>query len=341
MARQWSTTTEKSTTAERPHLTEGQVRSMLEKIGLDPQVDADTHYMILCPFHANYHSAACSVAKDTGFFMCFNASCNARGEFSDLLEHTQGWNIFKTRRFMLEHEGEQKTYDEIIEEIYASSEEMVEFPASTLEKMRNAYAESTQAKDYMHWRGFDDDTLEYFQVGYDPNRRMVVVPMVDNTGRTVGVIGRTIAGEKRFKNSKELPTKKTLFNINNAKRAGSDYVVLVESSYDAMRIHQSGYPNVCATLGGTYSEYHVSQINRHFDGIILMTDSDEAGIKFAEKIARKSRNAGLAVFRGMWSETELFPNGAKDVCDQDDDGNLLMTEKEIAYCIGNKEMFIV
>lgn len=340
MEKRWSTTTEKFTTV-RKQLSDGQVRTMLDKLGFEVKGEDDTHCMILCPFHANHASAAGSIAKDTGFFLCFNTSCGERCEFTDFIERTQGWGMFRARRFILENEGEARTYEEVMKDITASVEDMPEFPAKTLELMQNAYTKSAQVKEYMHWRGFTDETLEHFKIGYDPYRNMVMVPMIDNQGRPVGVIGRTISGEKMFKNSTGLPTKKTLFNIDNAKRAGSDYVVLVESSFDAMRVHQSGYPNVCATLGGTYSDYHVSQINRHFDGIILMTDDDEAGIKFSEKIASKSRKAGLAVFRGMYSATELFPNGAKDVSDQDDDGNLLVSEEDIVHCIKNREMFIV
>lgn len=332
--------TEKSTKPRRK-MTDGQVALMLDKIGLEVKFQDETHLMLLCPFHSNYHSPAFSVAKDTGKFLCFNPSCDARGEFTDLIEHQKGWDMFRSLRFILNNKGEEKSYEQIMQEIEASREDMPEFSAEIFQKMRSAYAVSDQAKDYMHWRGFDDDTLEHFQIGYDPNRNMVMVPMIDNRSRLVGVIGRTISGEKRFKNSKNLPTKKTLFNINNAKRAGSDNLIVVESSFDAMRVHQAGYPNVCATLGGTYSDYHVTQVHRHFDGVILMTDDDEAGLKFADKIARVSRKVGLGVYRAKYSETELFPNGAKDVSDQDEDGNLLVSEREIAYCIKNREMVIV
>lgn len=330
--------TGKSTTS-RPRMSPGQVGRMLDKIGLPHQVEDDTHFMILCPFHANYHSAACSVAKDTGYFLCFNASCGARGEFTTLVEHVKGWDTFRVLRFVQNHKGDERTFEEVMKEVYAASDELKEFDPEIFSKMRKAFHDHPEARDYMHWRGFNDDTLEYFQVGYDPNRGMIMVPMFDTDSRCVGVIGRSIR-EKRFKNSKDLPTKKTLFNINNAKKAGVDRLVLVESSFDAMRIHQAGFPNVCATLGGTYSDYHVTQVQRHFDYLVSMIDNDTAGLAFHERIAKKTKRARVGVYRGAYSGTEFLPNGAKDVCDQDQEGNLLVSEADIRQAIDNADFWV-
>lgn len=341
MAGQWSTTTGASTKSDRRKMTTGQVGAMLHKLGLEPQNEDDTHFMILCPFHANYRSAACSVAKDSGYFLCFNAACGARGQFDELVNHIKGWDYFRCKRFIQSNEGEEKSYEEVMAEIEASIFKMPTFPQDTLDKMRKAFLESEKAQDYMHWRGFEDDTLDHFRMGYDPHRDMICTPMFDNTGNPVGVIGRSIDGEKRFKNSLDLPTKHTLFNIDNAKRAGAEEVILVESNFDAMMIHQAGYPNVCATLGGTFSDHHLSQIHRHFNGLILMTDADEAGIKFAARIAQKAQRVGIPVYQAKWSETELFPHGAKDVSDQDKDGNLILSPQDIVFCIQNRDMVIV
>jgi DNA primase len=330
-------------TARRARMTDGQVGAMLEEIGLEIKNEDDTHFMLYCPFHANFDSPAFSVAKDSGKFVCFNPSCDARGDFDDLLYKVNGWNMMRSRRFVLKHQGVEKTFEQTMKEIEAKTAEMPEFNAELLAKMQKAFWESDDAKEYMHWRGFTDDTLKHFGVGYDPYEKMVVVPMIDNRARCVGMIGRTAIknGEKRFKNSLGLPTKKTLFNINNAKRAGVDSVILVESSYDAMRIHQAGFPNVCATLGGTYSDFHVTQVNRHFDRLISMIDADEAGLKFNQRIAAKTRKAGVAVFRGKYTEMEFLPNGAKDVCDQDKEtGELLVSEADIRYTIENADMFL-
>jgi hypothetical protein len=65
-----------------------------------------------------------------------------------------------------------------------------------------------------------------------------------------------------------------VFNLHRAKRYGAT-VIIVESSFDVMRLHQAGYPNVIALLGGSLSPDHIAQLNRYFDTIIIMTDFDK------------------------------------------------------------------
>ena len=234
---------------------------------------------------------------------------------------------------MQSNKGEPPTYDQIMKEIEASTEEMPEFDPEILSKMQTAFWENDGPQEYMKFRGFETRTLKQYGVGYDPVRQMVVVPMIDNRSRCVGVIGRTcvIGGEKRFKNSLHLPTKKTLFGIDTAKRMGMDEVVICESSFDAMRVWQAGYASV-ATLGGTFSDYHKTQLARHFDGVILMIDEDEAGKKFAARIAKGCKERKLAVYQARYSPLELFPGEAKDASD--------CTDREIAQMVKNKEYYI-
>lgn len=70
-----------------------------------------------------------------------------------------------------------------------------------------------------------------------------------------------------------MPIAKVWFNLNRAKRQ-SGTVIIVEAAFDAMRIHQAGYPNVIAILGGNVSKYKMELLNTYFDTIIIMTDND-------------------------------------------------------------------
>lgn len=87
--------------------------------------------------------------------------------------------------------------------------------------------------------------MVHFDLGYSKNMDMVTVPVHSPDGTPIGLVGRSIKG-KSFKNSTNLPKSKTLFNIHRAKKIG-DHVIVVESSFDAIRVHQAGFPNVVAT----------------------------------------------------------------------------------------------
>lgn len=234
-----------------------------------------------------------------------------------------------------------------------------EFPSMSVEKVQQLHDAlwDSPALEYMHGRGFSDETLKYFLVGYSPERiypppyksrpEMVVVPMHDITGKPVGVVGRSIV-DKRFKNSSKLPKSLTAWNIHRAKR--HDTVIVCESTFDAMRIHQAGYPNVVALLGGHASAPILEQLSRHFSKIILMTDFDKKRYEpncrkckdkpMVEGVRcqghRDGRELGRAIANGlpnkkiMWAaydDTCVFPHNAKDASD--------MTDDEIRQCLRN------
>ena len=142
-------------------------------------------------------------------------------------------------------------------------------------------------------------------------------------GIAIGVVGRSIEG-KSFKNSTNLPKSKTLFNIHRAKKIG-DHVIIVESSFDAIRVHQAGFPNVVATLGGFLSTEQHNLLNRHFNKITIMTDADGPGRDLGSSIASKLNNKNI-----LWashSYGRIYPEGAKDAGD--------MSDEDIKSCISN------
>jgi 5S rRNA maturation endonuclease (ribonuclease M5) len=115
-----------------------------------------------------------------------------------------------------------------------------------------------------------------------------------------------------------------LFNVHRAKKIG-DHVIVVESSFDAIRIHQAGFPNVVATLGGFLSIEQQNILNRYFNKITIMTDSDTAGRELGKSISNKLRNKDI-----LWASDsygKIYPHDAKDAGD--------MTEEEIVKCIKN------
>ena len=115
-----------------------------------------------------------------------------------------------------------------------------------------------------------------------------------------------------------------MFNIHRAKRIG-DHVIIVESSFDAIRVHQAGFPNVVATLGGHISNDNISLLNKYFNKITIMTDADQAGRELGLDISRRLRMKNI--LWASYSYGKIYPHEAKDAGD--------MTEDEIKQCIKN------
>ena len=112
---------------------------------------------------------------------------------------------------------------------------------------------------------------------------MVVVPVHTAEGMAVGFVGRSIEG-KDFKNSPGLPKSKTLFNLHRVKTANKVYVV--ESSFDAIRLDQCGFPAV-ATLGANVSSAQLDLLQKYFNDILIIADNDEAGGNMKNRILER------------------------------------------------------
>ena len=61
---------------------------------------------------------------------------------------------------------------------------------------------------------------------------------------------------------------------------------VVESSFDAIRLDQIGFPAV-ATLGANVSVSQIRLLEKYFNNVVLIADNDEAGVIMTEKLIEK------------------------------------------------------
>jgi DNA primase len=280
--------------------------------------------MFYCPFHSNRHSASCCISTISGAWLCYNPACGESGSLVELVRRVSGKNNFQVLRLIATKAQESLDgFDEMLESLMEEKPEFENFPYDTVYRLHLDLAENERAKSYLNSRGINIDSMKHFELGYSKNLDMVVTPVHSPDGTPIGIVGRSIEG-KAFKNSTNLPKSKTLFNVHRAKKIGGN-VIVVESNFDAIRVHQAGFPNVVATLGGFLSREQHSLLNRYFNRIIIMTDSDTAGRELGKAISEKLRNKDI-----LWSSYEygkIYPHDAKDVGD--------MTDEEIKSCINN------
>jgi DNA primase len=300
------------------------IKAIVKSLGLQVAGETDIEISFYCPFHSNRHSASCSISKITGAWLCFNPSCGETGSVIELVKRVLHKNDFEAMRYVYSKEAETlENFDELLNDMLEDKPEFEEFPQDILDRLHADLSGNKDARDYFESRGINKDSMDYFWLGYSNPTNMVSVPVHSPDGMPVGLVGRSIS-EKKFKNSTNLPRSKTMFNIHRAKKIG-DNVIIVESSFDAIRVHQAGFPNVIATLGGHISTENISLINRYFNKVTLMTDSDQAGRELANSIASRLKNKDL-----LWASYEygkIYPHDAKDAGD--------MTEEEIKACIKN------
>lgn len=301
-----------------------QIKEVLEGIGIKIYNQSDSDFLCYCPFHSNTHTPSFAISKTTGLFICYNPSCDARGNLEYLISQIGKYNNFEVAKFIRElHKNRPDTFYEDLEDIFTDKKEFNLFPQMVLDDLHNNLNNSERAKEYFLSRNINEDSMEHFELGYSDKQDMVTVPLHSPDGMPVGIIGRSVEG-KRFKNSDNLPRSLTMFNLHRAKKLSAT-IIVCESSFDAIRIHQAGYPNVVATLGGGISKQNVQNLNRYSSSIIIATDTDEAGRKLGNEISSRLSNKNITW--ASFDDGVIYPHGAKDVGD--------LTDEEIKKCIKN------
>lgn len=144
---------------------------------------------------------------------------------------------------------------------------------------------------------YKKDNGEYVDKFY--NRLMF--PIIDIYGNIIGFGGRILGkGEPKYLNSPEtdiFSKSRNLYNLNQARLAKSQNkeLILVEGYMDVISIYQAGFKNVVAALGTAFNERHAKAMRPYADSVILLFDSDDAGIKAVLRAIPVLINAGIKV----------------------------------------------
>ena len=260
--------------------TREQIKRVLTGSGITIESEVDSDYIIFCPFHANNRTPAGEVDKFSGIFFCF--SCQKVADLVELIMHMSGRTYFESVRFIKSKEQTNNLEQDINKALYVKPD-YLQFDELMLKRLNLQAIGSPRALRYFDSRLINELSIKKFMLGFSEKQDMVTIPIHSPDGMAVGFVGRSIEG-KEFKNTPGLPKAKTLFNLHRVKIA--DKVYVVESSFDAIRLDQVGFPAV-ATLGANVSNMQVELLQKYFNNIIVIADNDEAGGNMKDKIMEK------------------------------------------------------
>jgi DNA primase len=161
------------------------------------------------------------------------------------------------------------------------------------------YSEEEQEKSGMSIRSTKPDARSSH---YDRFRSRIMFPLADTSGRIVGFSGRIFGKDDpaKYVNSPETPLynkSKILFGFDKAKNTirESGACIIVEGQMDLIMAHQAGTKNTVAVSGTALTPYHLENIKRFAEKVILCFDGDEAGIKAAKRTALLALPSGFDV----------------------------------------------
>jgi DNA primase len=258
-----------------------QVERVLKGSGIDLYSELEGDFFIFCPFHANFRTPAAEVNKESGIFFCF--SCQESVDLIALVMHQTGRSYFESIRFIKSKESVSADLENEISKKINAQPDYVLFDEILVKRLSSQALASPRAIRYFEGRRISQDSIKKFDLGYSENNDMVTIPMHSPDGMLVGFVARSVEG-KQFKNTNNLPKSKILFNLHRVKNSRMVYVV--ESSFDAIRLDQVGFPAV-ATLGANVSRIQIDLLNKYFTNVVVIADNDEAGGGMVERVAKK------------------------------------------------------
>jgi DNA primase len=129
----------------------------------------------------------------------------------------------------------------------------------------------------------------------------LLFPIHDLRGRVVGFGGRVLGdGEPKYLNSPEsqiFHKGRLLYNLHDAKHAirKAERAVVVEGYFDVLRLAEVGIEEVIAPLGTSLTSAQAILLKRYTKNVILLYDSDTAGLRATFRAADELLRAGLRV----------------------------------------------
>ncbi len=311
------------------------------------------NYKGLCPFH-NERTPSFYVSPARGICHCF--SCGKGGNpVGFIMEHEQmtypealRWLAKKYNIQIAERElsDEEKKEASARESMFIVNEWAMEYFKNVLHNDVDGIAVGMQ---YFRSRGFRDDIIQKFQLGFSLTQRdamskaalakgyqsefligtglsiqrehgdlvdkftgRVMFPWINVSGKVCAFGGRLLDSRtkgvvQKYVNSpdSEIYHKDhELYGIYQAKKAISkeDCVYMVEGYTDVVSMHQCGLENVVANSGTALSVHQIRLLHRFTSNIVLLYDSDEAGIHAA------MRGTDMLLAEGMNIKTLLLPD---------------------------------
>ena len=168
-------------------------------------------------------------------------------------------------------------------------------------------------------KGFDEDKVVALGLAgrnkegrvYDKFSGRIIFPIFSPNGRVVAFAGRVLDDKEKtakYLNSPESLVYikgRTLYGLSHAKDEirKLDKAILVEGYMDLISLYQNGAKNVVAVSGTALTDDQVQLLSRYTKNVVLLFDSDTAGIKAS------MRSIELLLKRDMEVKIVSLPEG--------------------------------
>lgn len=262
------------------------IEDILDYYGLEYDITAARNANFKCPFHRDTNPS-CGMHVNTGLWKCFG--CAMQGNLVSFVAEIESISRDEAeqriRKTWIDKNADLENIQEIVNKILDGNKDNVQVDPRLPDWVLMQYSKNW---DYMKSRGFNEETLEYFEVMYEPKYKLQAFPVRDDEGKLVGITGRQTQPNAEPRYYPVLRFRKSNFLYNFHRVDVSKSVIAVEGEINCMAMHQHGFTNTIAFLGAGISEEQINKVARSgIKELIMFFDTDEAGQKGMLKIWQK------------------------------------------------------
>lgn len=197
------------------------------------------------------------------------------GNALDWLTKIEGMSISDATKILQEYSGIP----------FQNNFELLLTPRYPYHKLSHAFWKlGREHRDYWYSRGYDDLTIDAFELGYTGRHYVIPVKHEDKLLNFQCIIPPTSTNEKRVWNwTRGLGKQPFNFKI----LPEWDWVILTESPVDSIIAHQFGYPAISLMPNALNWDNKYTRYLSHINRIYLMFDNDVAGQRGLRKVGAK------------------------------------------------------
>lgn len=289
-----------------------------------PLVKKGQNYWGCCPFH-NEKTPSFSVNEDKGFFHCFG--CGKHGDIISFVMEYKHLDFLSAITELAEMAGvplptvkqKSKAEQEAEESYFAIVKN-----AQKIFTEKLYTPEGEHALAYIKNRGFTDEMIKKYGIGYAPKNNIIsnkfvdikrekliatglvrqgeyglydffrdklMFPIYNAKGHIVAFSGRSLDGsEPKYINTSDTELfhkRQTLFGFNFAREDihKNNRTIVVEGQIDTIQMQCNGFGETVAPLGTALTEDHLALLCKANRNIVFCFDGDGAGQKAAVRAA--------------------------------------------------------
>ena len=167
---------------------------------------------------------------------------------------------------------------------------------------------------YFYDRGFNKEDVKEFMIGRDLKSKTVTIPIFNAEDKLVGVIGRYISKNRKHNERYKIYSferGKLTYPLNKFEPI-NDTMIIVEGSFDSIRMHKLGYKNTQALMSNNMTVEQADLIASLVSTVIYIGDNDNQGVKAKEENIKMLKERDIKVL------IVDYPDYGKDPCDWKD-----------------------